>query len=266
MTPLPTATSNKTNPNSNPNSNLNSNPNDKNNHTPNHTQNQLSDEKAKLLIRNSWSSISNPDDHKTNDNPQKARGRVHNAADQIILQNRDGFLKTVCGNFNKKTYCYKMITEEGIKYFVKIFEDSTMSPTKVAKELWKKSTQNILDKQELEKYILLPSFKPQKTRLDAHTYQVVIYPYLKHLNLEDLTLKALKQGYINPEYHRGREGSKPHAPGYKYRMLKTFEQCVTIAIQLKGDNYGYIDMDIRCFCVDPCTKLISSDLCNTIQS
>ena len=48
----------------------------------------------------------------------------------------------------------------------------------------------------------------------------MIYPYLKHMNLEDLTLKALRQGYINPEYHTMKEGTKSHAPGWKWRMLK----------------------------------------------
>ena len=72
--------------------------------------------------------MSNHDDSKSDPiDPNLVRKRVHTAADQIVLQNReDSSLKTVCGNFNKKTYCYKMITEEGVKYFVKIFEDSQM--------------------------------------------------------------------------------------------------------------------------------------------
>ena len=133
-------THNKTNPTpSKPSSNFPSPSN-----TNNKTSKNLPDEKAKLLIRNTWSSVkSSEDDTKSNDDPDHVRSRVHSAGDQLILQNRDReHLKTVCGNFNKKTYCYKMITEEGVKYFVKIFEDSQMSPTKVAKQLYAKSERN----------------------------------------------------------------------------------------------------------------------------
>ena len=118
-----------------------------------------------------------------------------------------------------------------------------MSPTKVAKKLFMdRKLQN-----KLAPYLLLPAFKPLKTPLDAHTYEVVIYPYIKHCNLEDLTLKALRQGYINPEYHTRNPCVPPHADGYKMRLLKRFEQCVTIAIKMKDDENGYVDMDIRYF-------------------
>eukprot|EP00484_Ammonia_sp_Unknown_P017379 CAMPEP_0197035606 /NCGR_PEP_ID=MMETSP1384-20130603/13353_1 /TAXON_ID=29189 /ORGANISM="Ammonia sp." /LENGTH=603 /DNA_ID=CAMNT_0042465685 /DNA_START=36 /DNA_END=1847 /DNA_ORIENTATION=- len=182
----------------------------------------------------------NEEDEKDVDGPTQQRKRVHEAAaDLTKIADKRGYLKTLAGNFNKRTYCYKMVTDDQAEYFVKIFEDSTTNPTVVPKKLFKDAA--LRDK--LKPYILLPAFKPQKTRLAAHTYEVVIYPFINHLTLEDITLKALKAGYIDPSYHR-RRGAKPHAPGYKMRLLQRFEQCVTIAIKLKDDCRGFVDMDL----------------------
>ena len=78
-----------------------------------------------MLIKNTFSSLSNKnDDEKSTDTPSQRKKRVHKAGDKIIIQNKkDTLLKTIGpGNFNKKTYCYKMTTGDNTQYFVKIFE------------------------------------------------------------------------------------------------------------------------------------------------
>ena len=133
-----------------------------------------------------------------------------------------------------------METDDGKKYFVKIFEDPTMKPTLMAKKLFiDKNLKNMLSE-----YLLLPAMKPIKAPHLKHKYEVVIYPYLSHITLEQITLKAWSQKYIDPSYFEDRnKKAVPHAPGYKKKMLQVFHRVITIAIQLK--NAGYVDMDIR---------------------
>eukprot|EP01083_Nonionella_stella_P182243 655220_1 len=193
-----------------------------------------------------------------NESESKCRNRMHKAGDMLLLKNKQGNLKTEGkGNYNKKTYCYKLTIEDGTQYFVKIFEDSKRKPTKISKKLYANKTLQC----KMKQYLLIPAFKPQKIPLDAHTYEVVVYPFIEHCNLQDITLKALRANYINPSYHLTHPPKDPHTDGYKARMLKRFEQCVHIAIVMKDGGNGYVDMDIS-----PDNFIITTDTRNAVDT
>eukprot|EP01083_Nonionella_stella_P182244 655222_1 len=182
--------------------------------------------------------------------------RMQKAGDVLLLRNKQYVLKQLGeGNYNAKSCCYKLKTDDGTQYFVKIFEDSKRKPTKISKKLYTNKTLQ----RKMKQYLLIPAFKPQKTPLDGHTYEVVIYPFIEHFTLQNITLKALRANYINPWYHRTHPTKKPHADGYKARMLKRFEQCVHIAIVMKDGGNGYVDMDIS-----PDNFIITTNAVNAI--
>eukprot|EP01084_Bolivina_argentea_P211189 359282_1 len=107
--------------------------------------------------------------------------RVHEAAKLLLLQRKLGILQTICpANPAKKTYCYKMTTYNSHSggcpqiHFVKIFEDSTLSPVAFVTDLIRnKSLTN-----QLAPYILLPISEPHKSRLNGRTYDIVKYPFI----------------------------------------------------------------------------------------
>eukprot|EP01083_Nonionella_stella_P232932 821173_1 len=228
-----------------------------------HKDNDTVPKSHETLIHNTFNSLSSDEKYSEtnlsddrNERESKCRKRMHKAGDILLLKTKQGDLKTIGeGNYNKKTYCYKLTIEDGTQYFVKIFEDSKRKPTKISKKLYTNKTLQC----KMKQYLLIPAFKPQKTPLDGHTYEVVIYPFIEHFTLQNITLKALRANYINPWYHRTHPTKKPHADGYKARMLKRFEQCVHIAIVMKDGGNGYVDMDIS-----PDNFIITTNAVNAI--
>ena len=193
-------------------------------------KNQLSQKNVQLLIQKS-----------------QMRKRIHSAGDQILsTQQYCNIFETIeSGSSHKRTYCYKMVTKQDEKYFVKIFEDSTTNPCEITQKLLKQENQTL--KEKLSPYILIPAFQPQQEELNNHTYHLVIYPFINHCNLQQLTIKALKQkplAHINPNYHlKHSRTSTPHSLGYLMRMLKIFKKVMIIVMKLK--EHGLVDMDLR---------------------
>ena len=96
--------------------------------------------------------------------------RVHRAAQRILLANTKGSLELLCRSTEvKKTCCYKL-TRDGddaslASYFVKVSEDSTTNPIKIAKRLYSKQRLN----DALSGFVVLPTSKPQRVFLDIDT-------------------------------------------------------------------------------------------------
>merc|ERR1719334_2641010 len=94
------------------------------------------------------------------------------------------------------TCCLKVVRNDGQPdLFIKISEDPSTNTIKYAKRLFMRKTLA----NTLSPYLAIPIFrKPQSSiDFDGHKYDVVIYPFIKHSTLEQLTHRALNVGEIN---------------------------------------------------------------------